>query len=66
MRDHMAKAEKPKTEKKITKKEQYERFVETARELGVDDEASAEAFDRTFRKIVPPRTSEKPQKPTRS
>lgn len=36
-------------------KRQYERFVETARELGIDDEKSAEAFDRAFEKIVPPK-----------
>jgi hypothetical protein len=29
------------------------RFLETARELGVDDQKSAEEFERTFEKIVP-------------
>ena len=47
----MAKAEKPKPK---TKKEQYERFKETARELGVDDPKSAEDFEKAFGKIVPP------------
>jgi hypothetical protein len=51
----MAKAEKPKTAKP-SKKVQYERFVETARNLGVDDEESAEAFERAFSKIVPPKS----------
>lgn len=53
----MAKAEKPKPapKPKLTKKEQYERFKETARELGVDDAKSAEKFKRKFRKIVPPK-----------
>ncbi len=49
----MAKAAKPKTAEKPSKKDQYERFQKTARDLGVDDEKSAEAFDRVFRKIVP-------------
>jgi hypothetical protein len=34
-------------------KEQYERFREAARELGTDE--SEEAFERAFRKIVPPK-----------
>ena len=50
----MAKAEtKPKT--KPSKKDQYERFQETARDLGVDDEESAATFERAFKRIVPPR-----------
>jgi hypothetical protein len=36
--------------------EQFERFVETARKLGVDE--SGEAFERAFEKIVPPRKKE--------
>lgn len=48
----MAKAEKPKPEKP-SKKDQYERFQQTARDLGVDDQKSAEAFERAFEKIVP-------------
>jgi hypothetical protein len=51
----MAKAAKPKTAAKLNKKNQYERFQQTARDLGVDDAASAEAFERAFEKIVPPR-----------
>jgi hypothetical protein len=43
--------EKQKRTLKISDKRQFERFVETARKLGVDE--SEEAFDRTFRKIVP-------------
>jgi hypothetical protein len=44
----------PKTAKKparkTTDKAQFERFVETAREIGVDE--SPEALDRAFRKVV--------------
>jgi hypothetical protein len=49
----MAKAATPKA--KPSKKDQYERFQETARDLGVDDEESARKFEQTFAKIVPPR-----------
>jgi hypothetical protein len=42
---------------KASKKAQYERFKETARELGVDDPKSAERFERAFEKIVPPKRS---------
>jgi hypothetical protein len=48
--------EKDATEKqkrKPNKKEQYERFQKTARELGVDDDESAQRFERAFEKIVP-------------
>jgi hypothetical protein len=41
--------------KKPSKKDQYERFQETARELGIDNKEDAESFERTFEKIVPPR-----------
>ena len=51
----MAKAAKPKTAAKPSKKNQYERFQRTARELGVEDEESAKTFERAFSKIVPPR-----------
>jgi hypothetical protein len=53
----MAKAAKPKSAAKPSKKDQYERFVEIARNLGVDDAESAERFERAFGKIVPPRRS---------
>jgi hypothetical protein len=39
--------------RKIEDKAQYERFREFAREVEADDDA--EAFDRAFRKIVPPK-----------
>ena len=39
---------------KIEDKAQYERFREFAREHEADD--SPEAFDRRFRKIVPPKS----------
>jgi hypothetical protein len=40
--------------RKIEDKAQYERFREFAREIETDD--NPEAFDRAFRKIVPPKT----------
>ena len=43
--------EKQKRTPKTKDKRQYERFVETARELGCDE--SEEAFEREFVKIVP-------------
>jgi hypothetical protein len=50
----MAKAAtKKKTKAKISKKEQYERFRQTARELGCDE--NEEAFELAFKKIVPSR-----------
>lgn len=54
----MAKAEKPKSAPKPTKKAQYERFKETARELGCDDPKSGKTFEESFRKIVRPRLRE--------
>jgi hypothetical protein len=45
-------AAKPRPSRKIEDKEQYERFREFAREHEADD--NPEAFDRQFRKIVPP------------
>jgi hypothetical protein len=47
-------AQKP-ASRKIDDKAQYERFREFAREVEADDDP--EAFDRQFRKIVPPKTS---------
>jgi hypothetical protein len=41
--------------KKPSKKDQYERFQEAARDLGVDDEESAKTFERAFKRIVPER-----------
>lgn len=38
---------------RLSKKAQYERFVETARKLGCDE--SEEAFEAAFEKIVPPK-----------
>ena len=50
----MAKAEKQKAAAKPkSKKDQYERFQQAARDLGVDDEESAQTFERAFSKIVP-------------
>jgi hypothetical protein len=50
--------EKQKRKPKITDKRQSERFRETARKLGADE--SEEAFDRAFRKIVPPKVAKRP------
>jgi hypothetical protein len=49
----MVKAEKPKAKPKpkFTDKAQSERFIETARKLGVEE--TGEAFERAFEKIVP-------------
>lgn len=51
----MAKAagppKKKKPKPKLSDKEQSERFMETARELGVDE--SGEEFERALRKIIP-------------
>ena len=43
--------------RKIDDKAQYERFREFAREVETDE--SPEAFDRAFRKIVPPKSAPK-------
>lgn len=43
---------KQKRRPKEKDKRQYERFVEAARKLGVDE--SPENFVRTFEKIIPP------------
>jgi hypothetical protein len=47
-------ARKPPSQK-IEDKAQYERFRQFAREHEADDDP--EAFDRKFRKIVPPKTA---------
>jgi hypothetical protein len=47
----MAKSEKPKKPK--DNRTQSERFTDTAKELGADE--SGEAFERAFKKVVPPR-----------
>jgi hypothetical protein len=50
----MAKAATSKKAKpKRGKKQQYERFLVTARKLEVDE--TGEAFERAFRKIAPPK-----------
>jgi hypothetical protein len=52
----MARTAKRKTAAKPRgKKDQYERFQQAARDLGVDDDKSVEKFERTFGKIVPPK-----------
>jgi len=42
-----------KTKRKSSPKKQYERFLETVRDLGIDERKSREAFERAFTKIVP-------------
>jgi hypothetical protein len=62
----MAKAgtqKKKKAKPKLTDKEQSERFIETARELGADE--SVEAFERAFAQIVPPTTPKRKADPAR-
>jgi hypothetical protein len=44
-----------KQKRKPSKNKQYERFQKAARDLDVDDEKTAVAFEDSFRKIVPPR-----------
>lgn len=44
-----------KQKRKSSKNKQYERFQKAARELGIDNEESAKAFERSFGKIVPPK-----------
>jgi hypothetical protein len=54
----MAKAGTPKKKRakpKLTDKKQSERFIETARELGVDE--GGKSFEMTLKKIVKPRVS---------
>jgi hypothetical protein len=53
----MAKAAAKPKKKKLTNKEQFERFVATARKLGVND--SMEDFQVKFRKIVPPKRQQR-------
>ena len=48
-----AKKHKAGSSKKMTKKEQSERFIETARKLEADE--SGEAFERAVRTIAKPR-----------
>jgi hypothetical protein len=56
--------EKQKRKPKITDKQQYERFIETARELDCNE--SEEAFDKNFRKIVPPKRKAVPARQNES
>jgi hypothetical protein len=44
-----------KTIRKTTDKAQFERFVETARQIGVDE--SPETLDRSFAKIFPKKSA---------
>jgi hypothetical protein len=53
----MAKAAARKKQTKKTDKEQFERFKEAARKLGLNE--SLEDFQVKFRKIVPPKSKPK-------
>jgi hypothetical protein len=53
----MAKAVAKQKKPKKTDKQQFERFVETARKLGVNE--SMEDFQVKFRKIIPPKRASK-------
>jgi hypothetical protein len=52
----MAKAAKPRATAKPSKKNQYERFLKTARILGIDNAEDEKTFEQSFRRIVPPRS----------
>lgn len=41
--------------KRASSQDQYERFLEFARQMGLDNEESAAAFERAFGKIAPPK-----------
>jgi hypothetical protein len=49
--------EKQKRKPKEKDKRQYERFVETARKLGIDE--NPDVLDRSFRKLAPALKKEK-------
>jgi hypothetical protein len=51
----MAKIAGRKKQTKPSDKDQFERFRQAARDLGVDNEKSAKTFERAFKKIVPPK-----------
>jgi hypothetical protein len=51
----MAKVGEKRKQKKPSKKDQYGRFLETVRNLGVAEKESRETFERAFSKIVPPK-----------
>jgi len=57
-------AAKPKAKpkpKKMTAKQQYERFVQTARELECDE--SGERFELTVKKVLTPKQAKPPAAP---
>lgn len=47
-------------EPELTPKEQFKRFVETARKHEVDE--SGKEFERVFKKVVPPKRAPRPKK----
>jgi hypothetical protein len=40
--------------------EQYQRFVEAAKEMGADNPEAGETFERALRRVLPPREPGKP------
>jgi hypothetical protein len=46
-----------KTKRKPSGSKQYGRFLETVRDLGIDERKSREAFEEAFKKIVPSKRS---------
>jgi hypothetical protein len=40
-----------------TSRASYDRFLQTAHELGIDDEKGKEEFERAFERMVPPKIS---------
>jgi len=46
---------KPRSKPHFDDKAQSERFIEAARELGIED--ASKSFDDAFKKIVPPRVA---------
>ena len=46
-----------KTKTKAKDKKQSKRFIDKAREIGADE--SAEAFERAFKEVVPPKKRQK-------
>jgi hypothetical protein len=47
-------ASRPKPAPKLDDDERHERFIDMAREVEADE--SGKAFDRAFRKVVPPKS----------
>ena len=55
--DQRPKAKVKRNGPKNTDKKQSERFIEAAQELTADSEQNAKTFEKTFKKILPPKAS---------